>query len=273
MKTEIFVLTHKEIEEPYDKELYKPLICGAHFNKTDCGYLKDNSGDNISNLNSIYAELTGMYWAWKNEDSDIIGFCHYRRWFVRDLSFNKLNKEDIEEILDNYDVILPVKDNFINKNQSSRYISFLNDIGANFLIKDFFEVTKKVIKEKTPDYLDAFESALSDNKFYHKNMFISNKQLANDFLEWYFLILENVRLDMNLPVFDVTSADFNITLYKPLAYLGEILTDTYMKKNNFKIKELPLKGSECRSYLLLHLSTKYSLIKLISNKMYKILFD
>ncbi len=272
MKTEIFVLTHKEIEETYDEDLYKPLICGAHFNKIDCGYLKDNTGDNISSLNSIYAELTGMYWAWKNADSDIIGFCHYRRWFARDLSFNKLNKDDIEEILDNYDVILPIKEK-VFVNQSNHYSSYLDEICANFLIKDFYEVTKKVIKEKAPDYLDAFESALEDNKFYHKNMFISNKRLADDFLEWYFLILENVRLDMDLPVFDVTSPDFNITLYKPLAYLGEVLTDTYMKKNNFKIKELPLKGSEARSYLLLYLSSKYALIKLISNKLYKIFFD
>ena len=266
MKTEIFVLTHKEIEEHYDEDLYKPLICGAYFNKIDCGYLKDNTGDNISSLNSIYAELTGMYWAWKNADSDIIGFCHYRRWFARNLSFNKLTKEDIRYILEDYDVILPIKWSTMNKNQFDQYVLDLGADEKNFEIEEIFKITKKMIKEKTPDYLDAYESALSDKKFYHKNMFICNKDIADDFFEWYFLVLENVRLYLNLPVFDVNSQDFDISKYKPLGYIGEVLTDTYMKKNKFKVKELPLKQSESKINFLSNLAIKYS----IGKRIYKI---
>ena len=86
MDTKIFVMTHKKIEELSDRtilpEIYIPMQVGRA-GKEDLGYLGDDSGDNISDKNSSYCELTGMYWLWKNMDCDIIGICHYRRFFTR----------------------------------------------------------------------------------------------------------------------------------------------------------------------------------------------
>ena len=45
------------------------------------GYQGDDAGDNISEKNPYYCELTGLYWAWKNLDADYIGLAHYRRHF------------------------------------------------------------------------------------------------------------------------------------------------------------------------------------------------
>ena len=55
---------------------------GAENRKNFIYDLKDNVGDNISNENEYYGELTGLYYIWKNEnflDNDIIGFCHYNK--------------------------------------------------------------------------------------------------------------------------------------------------------------------------------------------------
>ena len=71
---------------PADK-MYLPVHVGAEGKKDsdgkdlDLGYVKDNTGDNISLKNPSFCELTGLYWAWKNVDSDYIGLAHYRRHF------------------------------------------------------------------------------------------------------------------------------------------------------------------------------------------------
>ena len=48
--------------------------------------IPDNSGDNISDKNLVYNEMTSIYWAWKNYNSignpDYIGHFHYRRHFI-----------------------------------------------------------------------------------------------------------------------------------------------------------------------------------------------
>ena len=79
--SKVFVITHKECEIPKVEGQYI-LLVGAE-NKSEaikCDF-RDNTGENISEKNKNYCELTGVYWIWKNVDADIIGLCHYRRFF------------------------------------------------------------------------------------------------------------------------------------------------------------------------------------------------
>ncbi len=83
MKIKIFTMTHKRFQEPVD-QIYVPLQVGRA-GAEDLGYLGDDTGDSISRWNNYYGELTGVYWAWKNEqEADIIGICHYRRFFLNE---------------------------------------------------------------------------------------------------------------------------------------------------------------------------------------------
>ena len=80
MTVKIIVASHKPYEMPSDP-IYLPLHVGAA-GKESIGYERDDSGENISDLNPNFCELTGLYWAWKQLKEDYIGLVHYRRLFA-----------------------------------------------------------------------------------------------------------------------------------------------------------------------------------------------
>lgn len=60
MDIKIIVAAHKPYWMPEDP-MYVPVQVGAEGKQT-IGFTPDNTGDNISNKNNMYRELTGMYW-------------------------------------------------------------------------------------------------------------------------------------------------------------------------------------------------------------------
>ncbi len=78
----VYVITHKKFD--YVDQLpvgYIPMMVGANVNGVPSGYLADNTMKNISDKNPQYCELTGLYWMWKNSNSNKVGLAHYRRFF------------------------------------------------------------------------------------------------------------------------------------------------------------------------------------------------
>ena len=66
MNIKIIVAAHKPYFMP-DDDMYLPLQVGS-FEKEGIGFARDDTGDNISEKNPRFCELTGIYWAWKNLD-------------------------------------------------------------------------------------------------------------------------------------------------------------------------------------------------------------
>ena len=244
VKVEIYILTHKKFNEEYDPSIYKPLLLGSEENNGNYGYIKDNTGDNISNLNPYFAELTGEYWAWKNSKADIIGFCHYRRWFVKNLKYEKLTKAEIINDLNDYDIILPQK-SILNRtiyNTVKNRLKITPDYGPK--IEDYDKLTK-VIKEKFPEYYDVFMDVMHGKEAYENNMFICNKKLSDRYLEWLFEVLNTVRLEIDLN----TYAEGNKRVF---GFMSELLLNVYVKKHELKIKEHYLYCSE-RKFPIVHI--------------------
>ncbi len=113
----IIVATHKKYEMPQDA-MYLPLHVGAegktdqNGNPLDLGYQKDNTGENISNKNAAYCELTGLYWAWKNLDTDYTGLAHYRRHFGKKTKApfeGVLTYNELRPMLEKYKIFVPKK--------------------------------------------------------------------------------------------------------------------------------------------------------------------
>ena len=108
----VAVATHKKYRMPSDG-VYLPLQVGKSAHPESClGFETDDSGDNISELNPYFSELTGLYWMWKNSDADIIGLCHYRRYF-KGKNGKLIEEQEILDYLSDYDIILPKKSDLI----------------------------------------------------------------------------------------------------------------------------------------------------------------
>lgn len=226
----IYILTHKKFD--YEKsDIYKPLLNGSALQKETFGYICDDAGDNISKLNPYYAEMTGEYWAWKNSKCDIIGFCHYRRYFAKNISLKKLEKNDIEEILNNYDIIMPnkVRMGMTNIEDVKRTRLYLN---YGPYIEEYCKL-RIIIKEYYPKYLKYYDEMLNEKECYWFNMFICRKELADDYFKWVFDILEKVKYEIDFSKYDVNQR-------RILGFLSERLINVYIKKNNLKVKEKPI---------------------------------
>lgn len=114
----VAVAAHKPYCMPNDK-CYLPLHVGADLHPEVClDMQQDNLGENISQKNASYSELTGMYWLWKNCGSFYKGLVHYRRHFKTIDSSKAKSKnpfdliacsEDFKEVFDstNSQVIVP----------------------------------------------------------------------------------------------------------------------------------------------------------------------
>lgn len=230
MNTKVIVATHKKYKMPTDK-LYVPVQVGAE-GKEEIGYIKDNTGDNISNKNAYFCELTGLYWAWKNLDADYIGLSHYRRHFTNskknmkteeDKFNNVLSENECNAILNEVDVILPKKRNYFIENlydhyKHTMYIEPLDEAG-------------KIIKEKYPEYLTEFEKLHKRKSAHMFNMFIMKKNILDSYCEWIFDILFELEKRIDPKQYDSFHARY-------LGRISELLLDVWINTNNIKYREV-----------------------------------
>ncbi len=227
-KVWIVVATHKAFEMPKDK-MYIPLHVGAegkfddNGESLDFGFQKDNTGENISDMNNQFCELTGLYWAWKNLNARFIGLVHYRRHFkgVKTESGNTKGKAEIKSefdkvltyrqlksLLQKYSVIVPKKRHYYIETLEKHY-------EHNHRIIEL-ETAKEIMLEKYPDYEDAYNTAMGRTWGYMFNMMILRKDLMDEYCEWIFDILFELskRLKNDNHVEDSSGNDRELTSFE-----------------------------------------------------------
>jgi len=241
MDIKILVATHKPYWMPEDK-VYFPIHVGSE-GKTGIGFIGDNTGDNISNKNANYCELTGLYWAWKNMHADYIGLCHYRRYFAHKHHGNSieskqkaiLSKTDYEVLLQDYDCILPEKRNYYIETVRSQYEHAHSK-------RDLDEI-ERIISELYPEYIPAFHTVMNSKKLYIFNMFVMSSDHFNTYCKWLFNILFELEKRIDISTYNKTDA-------RVFGYLSERLFNVWLGHNRLKHKELNVVFMEKQNWII-----------------------
>lgn len=161
--------------EEYENKYELPIYVGAHYAESKSVNNRDDVGDNISEKNPKYCELTALYWIWRNDFSDIVGLSHYRRKFA-------LCEQELEDFAkSNIDiaVTIPVL-NFDGVKQQ---------YAKNHYEKDW-NILLEGIQKLCPQYLQSAEEVGQGIYYYAYNMFIARREFVNAYCEWLFPILE-----------------------------------------------------------------------------------
>lgn len=233
MNIEMYVCTHKQFEYHLPR-IYKRIQVGAK-GKENLGYESDCIGDNISEKNANYCELTGLYWMWKNSKADIIGLSHYRRYFYKNwfqAIFNKpIGKYYITKQLKKSDIIVPI----VFRDKESVYDVYKRDHHISDLL-----ITRQILEDKYPEYIEIFDSYINQKETYLYNMFCAKKELCNQYCEWLFDILFELERRVDVSEYD----KYNKRLF---GFISERLFNVWIKKNRLVIKECNVYNTESDS--------------------------
>lgn len=219
MNIKIIVAAHKKCRMP-NNEIYLPLQAGAELS-SDFGIAKDNNGINISDKHDLFAELTCLYWAWKNVHADYIGLVHYRRYFcgsgVPEFS-HIANRDELEKILSHRPIIVPKKRHYYVETVYSQF-AHAHDIRN-------LDMAGKIIYEKYPSYMSAFENIKKRRSSHICNMFIMRQDYLDEYCQWLFSIL--FELESRISIKQET---------RSFGFVGERLLDIWLETNHIDYAE------------------------------------
>lgn len=233
-KLTMYMVTHKDVTFiPVGRT---PIFVGAGENKGR--FLRDNTGDNISEKNCNYCELTALYWIWKNDkDSEYVSIEHYRRFFSnRFFAPIIINNNSLMNLLETNGVV------------TSRLSTMEMTIGEFYRARHEEEdlaAAEEAVEKIYPEYLETFNSFMNGHKGAMFNMIGMKKKDFDAYCEWLFSILFYVEGKVNLS---------KRTPYQQRAFgfLAERLMNVWVQKNSSNIIRLPIyhrKENDMKSFL------------------------
>lgn len=256
----IYVATH----EPHDylKKIpysyYIPIYCGKalhrkHFINEYIPELGDDTGDNISDQNAHYSELSALYWIWKNDNSkpnDIIGLDHYSRYFIEpqnsDYDFeinneninklysNLLTKENIIKLIDKYDFIVKDGGNLKDNNYNIMGSAYQNYEECH-IIKDLDNALIGIKSIFPKLYPRIYFEVKYNETMSTCNMFITKKKYLNKYCEFLFPVLFYVNKTI-----DFTDEKYDDYQTRVFGFLSERLFRPWLMTTNYKVTDNPV---------------------------------
>lgn len=220
----IFVVGHLDVR-CYNDPLYSRIWVGPR-QILENDDLSDSTGDNIAHRNPSHAELTAIYWVWKNAFENAVGFCHYRRYF----SINRcdpIKKVDLECLLLKYDIVVPSQRSYFPLSVKSHY--YVQHYESDVVL------ARNAVEKLYPDYVDAFDLVFGGHKICLYNMFVCRFDLFDQYCTWIFSVLADI--DSKIDATGRPSGQGRV-----FGFLSERLFNVWLKKNgtNLSVCYLPV---------------------------------
>lgn len=237
-KIVIAVATHKPYRMP-DDSMYLPLHVGAALHPDVCKDMQgDDAGDNISEKNPYYCELTGLYWLWKNVKADYKGLVHYRRHlgspsFLKRHAKDRFNRvvseEELAPLLDKSGIVIARRRNY--------YIETVYNHYAHTFEAEQFDMCRQVLVDTCPEYAPAWDRLMESKSAHIFNMFVMRSDLFDAYCAWMYPVLFELEKRLSPDKYDAFGARY-------LGRVSERLLDPWLETNGLRYIELPVVSPE-----------------------------
>jgi len=233
-KLSVLIACHKPYPVPTDS-CYLPVEVGAALHAQHItGLTPDSVGDNISEKNPHYCELTALYWAWKNLNADYVGLVHYRRYFGVGRPRRIAAEADYERALEKAPVILPKPRNYWIETNYSQYVHAHHEQDLT--------VTREVLSERCPDYLPAYDRQMKLRSGHRFNMFVMRRDYFDAWCAWLFPVLFAVERRLDITGYDLYNA-------RVFGFVAERLLDVWIETNSVPYTEMPVLNTESQHWI------------------------
>ena len=244
MDLKVVVAAHKPYRMPADG-CYLPVQVGAA-GRPGIGFARDDAGESISARNANWCELTGLYWAWRNLRSDALGLVHYRRHFRGRGGI--ATGAELAAALARTGIVLPRRRNYFIETTRSQYVHAHHAADL--------DVTRRILVERHPDCVAAFDRAMASTKGHRFNMFVMRRDLADRYCAWLFDVL--FELERRLDISGYSPYDARV-----FGFVAERLLDVWLAANRLEGEELPVLHLEPQRWvrkILSFLGRKFGII-------------
>lgn len=248
-------INHSSPAVTFRNDVIVPIQVGRVIASQQLDMIGDDAGDNISERNRRYCELTSQYWAWKNDkESDYFGFMHYRRFldfeptaervvtphgvivdrftqdFVDDFG---LQPEAVLRETVGFDIILPELYDISASMPSENTVEKQYKTAPHHFAKDY-ELAREAVRRLDPNCVKFFNRVSADNKFFAANIFVMSRKYFNEYCEWLFPILDDIDSHIDYKNYTIQEA-------RVVGYLAERLLNVFVMKKRATVPDLKVK--------------------------------
>lgn len=227
MEIRLYIAMHKPYRTPEDG-MYVPLQVGAaqHPHFLDA---RDDDGANISQKNSTFCELTGLYWMRRHADADAVGLVHYRRHFAmgkkKDPWQAVLSQAQAQALLQAHEAVLPKARHYVIETNYNQY--------AHAHYEKDLVITREVLGALCPAYVPAFDETMRRRSGHRFNMMIMRRARFEQYCDWLFPILFELEKRIDITDYDA----YNRRVF---GFIGERLLDVWVQTVGLDYAEIPV---------------------------------